>query len=126
VQQFSDIGLAKKRIANDLYKIRHWKIKQGDYRDIPNESATWFIDPPYQNGGHKYTQGNGAIDFHRLAEWCKERQGQVIVCENTKADWLPFWRMKDLNGAYSKTAEAIWCNHETGYEVTQMSLFEAT
>lgn len=123
VQQFSDIGIAKRRIAHELYKIRHWEIRQGDYVDIPQQTATWFIDPPYQVGGEHYRHGNSEIDFTHLGQWCKSRAGQVIVCENTKADWLPFWPMRKLNGAYSKTTEAIWSNHRTGFEVTQLSLF---
>lgn len=110
VQQYSDIALAKRTIASHLYKIRHWEIRQGDYIDIPNQTATWFIDPPYQVGGHKYQAGNSQLDFADLAQWCKARAGQVIVCENTKANWLPFWPIKNLSGAYSKTTEAIWLN----------------
>lgn len=116
VQQFSDIHEAKTQIAAQLYKIRHWEIRQGDYRDIPNQEATWFIDPPYQTGGHKYNQNQ--VDFATLAQWSKSRLGQVIVCENTKAHWLPFWPIKQLSGAYSKTTEAIWCN-----EFQQEALF---
>jgi len=123
VQQFSDIRSAKVQIAKNLFKIRHWEIQQGDHTDIPQQTATWFIDPPYQVGGHKYSMGNGAIDFTHLAQWCKSRVGQVIVCENIKADWLPFWPMRKLSGAYSKTTEAIWSNYRTGYEATQLDLF---
>jgi hypothetical protein len=25
-----------------------------------------------------------------LADWCRSRTGQTIVCENAGADWLPF------------------------------------
>ena len=58
--------------------------------DLENEEATWFIDPPYQFGGHEYKCSNKQIDFAKLAEWCEDRNGQAIVCENTKATWLPF------------------------------------
>lgn len=123
VQKFSDIAIAKCRIASQLYKIRHWEIRQGNYKDIPQQTATWFIDPPYQVGGEHYIESNQSINFQHLAQWCQSRAGQVIVCENTKADWLPFWPMRKLNGAYSKTTEAIWSNYQTGFEATQLCLF---
>ena len=84
----------KIRIANDLYKIRHWYIKQRDYTWIPNYTATYFIDPPYE-----YTQerkGNTdkypcpSLNYYKLAEWIKTRNGQVIACEGEGADYLPF------------------------------------
>jgi len=111
----------KKRIANDLYKIKHWKIKQGSYEDLENIEATWFVDPPYMVGGYKYKHSE--IDFNSLAEWCKTRNGQVIVCENTKATWLPFKPMIDMQGAQTKTVEAIWSNHKTNYDHVQQSLW---
>lgn len=104
-------------IASQLFKIRHWEIKQGDYRDIPNQEATWFIDPPYFMGGYRYRAP--ALDYAALALWCQSRLGQVIVCENTKAHWLPFWPLKNIQGcANSNTTEAIWCN-----EFNQLPLF---
>lgn len=121
VQQFSDIKLAKQKIASQLYKIRHWEIRQDNYTDIPNQPATWFIDPPYQFGGEHYHYSK--INYSHLTEWCQSRQGQIIICENTKADWLPFHPMRKMNGAYSKTTEAIWSNYYTGFEVEQLKLF---
>lgn len=121
VQQFSDIHAAKNQIASQLFKIKHWKIELGSYESIDNQEATWFVDPPYQVGGHKYIHRK--MDFLHLAIWSQSRQGQVIVCENTKADWLPFWPMRKLNGAYSTTDEAIWSNHRTGFEARQLSMF---
>ena len=108
VQQFSDIPHEKRRIAGDLSKIRHWKIKLGDYRDAQNETATWFIDPPYKVGGHKYRESR--VDYFNLGNWCKSRLGHIIVCENTKASWLPFVPIGNLRGAYTNTTEAMWCN----------------
>jgi len=114
---------ALKRIAKDLYKIKHWDIQLGDYKELNNENATWFIDPPYQFGGHKYKQSNKNINFNELAEWCKSRNGQVIVCENTKATWLPFKPMVDMQGSMYKTTEAIWSNQRTNYDAVQQSFF---
>lgn len=110
-------------IANNLHKIRHWNIILGDYKELENQEATWFIDPPYQYGGHKYPESNKYIDFQMLAKWCKSRNGQVIVCENTKADWLPFKPMIDIQGSMFKTTEAIWSNMKTPYDTIQGTLF---
>jgi len=95
-------------IAENLYKIKHWKIIEGDYRDIKNEKATWFIDPPYQTGGIYYRHNNSKINFPELSDWCKSRNGQIIVCENTKADWMDFKALKKMRGSLHTTTEAIW------------------
>ena len=112
-----------KKIASNLYKIKHWKITECSYNEIDNVEATWFIDPPYQFGGEHYVKNNKNIDFNYLANWCKNRKGQVIVCENTKADWLDFKPMVNMQGAVHKTVEAIWSNLPTNYDNLQQSLF---
>ena len=122
VQKFSNIENDKKRIAQSLWKIKHWKIICGDYLDIKNINATWFVDPPYQYGGEHYNQNNKSINYNSLEIWCKNRIGHVIVCENTKANWMEFMPIKQIQGAYSKTTEAIWTNIPTSYNVIQTSL----
>ena len=119
--QFNDWDNDKIRIASNLYKIKHWKIIQGSYEDLENENATWFIDPPYYVGGYKYKENK--IDYTLLANWCKSRLGQVIVCENTKASWMNFKPMLDFSGAMTKTTEAIWTNFPTQYDSIQQELF---
>jgi len=115
---------AYKNISSQLYKIKHWVIKEGCYKDIDNVEATWFIDPPYQFGGHKYKHSNKHIDYLELAEWCKSRNGQSIVCENTKSDWLPFTPFKKIQGgANTNTMEVMWSNFKTNYDNMQMGLF---
>jgi site-specific DNA-adenine methylase len=102
----------RKRLSEDVNKIRHWQILLGDYKDIPNQEATWFIDPPYQgNGGKYYKHGNKGIDYDELSVWVQSRQGQVIVCENSEANWLPFRPLKRLQGQRHKTIEVIWENN---------------
>jgi site-specific DNA-adenine methylase len=114
-----------KNIASQLHKIRHWEIKLLSYDELENKECTWFIDPPYQFGGHKYKHSNKTIDFNNLSEWCKSRNGQAIVCENTKADWLPFKGVVDLVGTVKiKTTEAIWSNHKTNYDNQQLTIFD--
>lgn len=111
-----------KNIAANLHKIRHWEIIHGSYEDIPNQNATWFIDPPYEFGGHAYVESE--IDFKSLGEWCRSRFGQTIVCENTKASWLdfkPMAQMRGANGIY--TTEAVWSNLPMAYDFQQAVLF---
>lgn len=78
-------------LASLALEIKHWQAFCLSYERIPNTVATWFVDPPYigKNGVH-YPNGNDAIDFTHLGAWCREREGQVIVCEGVGATWLPF------------------------------------
>ncbi len=109
-------------IANQLYKIKHWNIICGDYEQIANKVATWFIDPPYQFGGSAYIENK--INFTHLSEWIISRQGQVIACENTRANWMDFKPMSLMRGANRKhTTEAIWSNIPTNYDIKQQKLF---
>jgi hypothetical protein len=107
-------GNGRKRIADNLYKIRHWKIIHGDYSLANNIEATWFIDPPYSNGiGSRYNYNCDSINYTELGKWCKERKGQIIVCEDLLADWLPFEFLHLNIGQYhsiGKNIEAIWTN----------------
>lgn len=106
-----------------LHKIKHWEIKLGSYDELENVEATWFIDPPYQFGGHEYKHSNKQINFTELAEWCKTRRGQTIVCENTKANWLSFKPVIEFTGTQKlTTVEAIWSNHKTNYDAVQQPL----
>ena len=110
VKKFNSWNSTKINIAKNLYKIRHWKVKYDDYHNINNVDATWYIDPPYQYGGQWYRLSNKNIDYVELADWCKSRKGQIIVCENTKANWLDFKPLVELKGQLHKTTEAIWTN----------------
>jgi hypothetical protein len=80
----------RERIATQVQHIRHWKVQHGSYTSVPNPDATWFIDPQYVQAGKSYTFSSKDINYTHLGEWCTERKGQVIVCENQGADWLPF------------------------------------
>ena len=96
------------RLRNYCGKLKHWKITNIDYRDIPNIEATWYVDAPYQNVTEFYKKHS--IDYLELADWCRSRKGQVIACENSKADWLPFRSLKEMYGQRHKTTEVIWTN----------------
>ena len=73
----------KNRIAGQLEYIRHWKIKEACYTTLKNEEAT-----------------------------CNERKGQVIVCENNQADWLPFKKFWETKGMKKNTTEVMWTNEQ--------------
>lgn len=80
--------VTRKRIAQQVERINHWKVTLASYDTIPNGTATWFVDPPYEAQGKRYK--HCAIDYPNLARWVRERSGQVIVCEDASATWLPF------------------------------------
>jgi len=98
------------KVSEDVMKVKHWKIINSDYKDIENLEATWFVDPPYQLQGKWYKHSNKFIDYNELGDWCLDRNGQTIVCENMGADWLPFEELIKLRGQKNTNMEAIWTN----------------
>lgn len=103
------------RIANQVDRISHWKIIEGSYEDAPDLAAAWFIDPPYNNDAGKVYRYH-SLDYGRLALWCRSRAGQVMVCENDGATWLPFQPLfstsNNWNGITKKSGEVLWTNAE--------------
>lgn len=100
-------------IARRISEIAHWTIFHGSYELAPDVKAAWFIDPPYQLAGKRYPAGPRSIDYQSLSHWCKAREGQVIVCENVGADWLPFDPFLSIQTSCQQaskkwSAEAIW------------------
>lgn len=95
-----------KLIAESLYKIKHWQFILGDYTCVHNLESTWFIDPPYMKGGNLYIHNE--IDYQYLADWCKNRKGQVIVCGNSNDTWMPFTPIATLAGVKNRTIESIF------------------
>jgi site-specific DNA-adenine methylase len=118
--------IRREYIAQTSAQIKHWKVTCASYQEIPNMKATWFIDPPYEcRAGRRYPFHK--IEFDHLAEWCKSRNGQVMVCENNNSKrWLPFQPFRDClgttkeNGTCRRTQEVVWYS---GSEVSQVSLF---
>ena len=98
----------RKLLSEELYKIKHWTIKNESYETTQNIEATWFVDPPYEKAGKYYT--NWKVDYESLGTWCKERKGQTIVCENAGATWLPFEDLIDLKGQKHMRKEVMWYN----------------
>jgi len=114
VRPDSQWGLViRERIAMQVEAIRHWAVVD-DYREVTNGYATWFVDPPYSGVlGLRYRKHD--IDYASLAMWCKKRIGQVIVCENAGATWLPFRDFRVIKGMEGakrsgKSVEVIWTN----------------
>jgi hypothetical protein len=94
-------------------RVAHWHVTNTDYAEILDMTATWFIDPPYDNAaGLAYR--TPFVSFDALADWTVNRSGQVIVCENAGATWLPFEPLTNtrlgVKSRYqtSNVGEVIW------------------
>ncbi len=117
----------RKQAALIASRVKHWRAIVGDYREAPNTEATWFVDPPYVDGGSHYRHSK--VDYEALASWCRERAGQVIVCERHGADWLPFQRLysaptaRRFSKSRSRCVEAVWLSDE---KPEQAALFPET
>lgn len=103
----------RETIASQVETIRHWKVYNCSYADCPEPGpATWFVDPPYQLAGKYYRFSSEGLDFSALAGWCRSRAGQVLVCENAGATWLPFRDLADVKTtrAGRRSMEVLWTN----------------
>lgn len=103
----------RQTIARQVEAIRHWKVHNCNYSKLRySKTATWFVDPPYQRAGQHYVFNSSNIDYVDLAAWCRSRSGQVIVCENHGADWLPFRRLASVKTtrANHRSKEVVWTN----------------
>lgn len=101
--------LKRRRIASQLEYIRHWQIRQTDYTTIENQTATWFIDPPYDKQGFQYRVND--VNYQHLANWVYSRLGQTIVCEQLGADWMPFQPIGNFPSARAgTTSEVVFYN----------------
>lgn len=95
----------RSRIAQQVTAIRHWRVIEGNYSAAPDVRATWFIDPPYVGARHYLARVD---DYAALGDWCRQRQGLTIVCEQQGANWLPFKPFRKAKsiarGSYVETA----------------------
>ena len=108
----------RERVAKHVKHIRHWEALCCDYGHLENHKATWFIDPPYRTLQEHYDASKKRpIDYAHLGQWCKSRQGQVIVCEQDGAKWLPFQRLGTFKAVRGPRTceEAIWTNDGCAY-----------
>lgn len=99
---------ARERIAGQLHGIRDWTIEQRGYHDVQDERATWFVDPPYTDKGRYYRFHS--IDYAGLAEWCLLRSGNLIVCEQDGAEWLPFEPLAVIKSTKGTSSEVVYQN----------------
>ena len=107
-----------KQIASVLPHVKdRVEIIEGNYTKARNIKATWFIDPPYHVNGRPQQRGMGyaeecnsaALDYVKLAEWCRGRKGQKIVCEQHGATWLEFEHLRlARNSIGNNTTEVFW------------------
>jgi hypothetical protein len=107
-----------KKMQFFMPQIRHWKVTQTDYRDIPNQQATWFIDPPYSNlAGSRYRCVLQPDEFIVLHDWAKSRIGQAIICENEGATWDVFTPLRTRLGfksSFQKSeAMEVYCERNS-------------
>lgn len=116
------VNYSLNRIKNNLFKIRHWEIEYGTYSDIKDEPATWFIDPPYQYGGTAYPMSSKHIDFGSLADWSRNRSGQIIVCENIRANWMEFSLLASHKTKTGFQHEGMWTNDKNIFGNQQLKL----
>lgn len=102
----------KYRIAKQKQGIVKWTIDRLSYTDIPDSLGHWHVDPPYSSkSGDGYVYNNKSIDYKHLAEWCRNRQGEIDVCEMEGAEWLPFWTLRQAaNSAGRRYREVVWSN----------------
>jgi len=98
--------LLKRRLLEHVEDVRDWRITNFDYFHLPDIEATWFVDPPYQFARSRYPEDD--IDYKELAAWCQSRRGQVIVCEEFGATWLPFQPLRTVWTTTRRMTEAIW------------------
>ena len=68
------------------------------------------MDPPYHHDGSHYVYA--VVDYTALGRWCRELPGQVIVCEQEGAGWLPFRPFMSAKSSPAKrvSREVIWTN----------------
>lgn len=108
----------RSRIAEQVEHIRHWRIVNTSYEHAEcHYVATWFVDPPYEQQGRHYRCSAHEIDFNHLGAWCQRLRGQVLVCEQKGAAWLPFSAFATVKSNPSrhgkgKCDEVLWTNVE--------------
>ena len=100
--------ISRRIFAENLYKIKHWEIYCDDYTTAPDIEATWFIDPPYKHlPGLGYKFSRKMQDYNALADWTKNRKGEVICCEGEYGDYLPFQPLLELKGVAGKSSKEV-------------------
>jgi hypothetical protein len=97
---------ARARIAGDLHTIRHWTAVCGDYGGTERSDATYFIDPPYVEKGRHYRINK--VDHAAVASWSRGLPGDLIVCEQEGATWLPFTPLATIKSTRGTSSEVAF------------------
>lgn len=117
--------ISRRVMINNLYKVKHWKIICGNYTEAPQIEATWFIDPPYKGAAGKgYHFGSDNLDYIELGEWVHQRQGEIIACEGSGGDYLPFQPLIELPGVAGKISKeyVYWRPNDRSRSILQPRL----
>ncbi len=112
---------AKERVASQIELIAEWQVREGDYHTAPNINATWFVDPPYGDKGKFYRVP--FKDFDQLGKWCLSRQGMLIACEGTGAEWLPFEELGTFKTSKGMAGEVAYIQGQIDTSVPSFNLF---
>lgn len=113
----------RNRVAIDAQRIKHWRIIEGSYADAPDLEASWFVDPPYQSPAGRHYR-HDSIDYDHLGQWCDDRRGQVIACDQAGSTWrqwthsVPVKSTTHERGFGRISREVFWTN------APPISLFE--
>jgi len=100
--------ISRRHMLLNLHKVKHWKIICSDYQEAPNCRATWFIDPPYRgDSGLGYRHGSKDLDYNRLASWAIQRKGEVLFCEGSGGNYLPFRPLVEQKGVAGKVSREV-------------------
>lgn len=112
---------AKERVASQLELISEWQVQDGDYHTAPDIKATWFVDPPYGDKGKFYRVP--FKDFDHLGAWCLKRQGMLIACEGSGADWLPFEELGTFKTSKGMAGEVAYIQGQIDTSAPTFDLF---
>ncbi len=115
--------ISKRVMAENLHKVKHWELILGDYTLAPDIQATWFIDPPYKGEhGMGYKQSSKLLDYSALASWALARRGEIIFCEGSNGDYLPFKTLLELKGVAGKSSKELVYYKSEIPQLVQLSL----
>lgn len=117
--------ISRRVFAENLHKIKHWQIINGDYSIAPDIEATWFIDPPYKgDAGMGYRHSSKILNYKKLATWALSRKGEIIFCEGHEGDYLPFKPLLNLKGVAGKVSKEVIFYKSELVKTKQLSLSE--
>lgn len=111
---------ARQRIAANVERVRRWQITQSSYADVLTPEATFYVDPPYVEKGRYYRFHD--VDYAHLAAWTQGLRGQVIVCEQVGATWLPFEPLASIKSTKGRSHEAVYLHCVEAEEPAQLDL----